>query len=137
MRESLLDTDTLSAIIKGQDRMALVKAARYLSQYGSFAFSLITRYEILRGLKARDAAAQIAAFEIRCRVSEVLPVRDSIMMKAAELYPILRLQGAPLGDADLIIAATALMHDLTLVTTRTGDFSRVPGLVVDCWTGQE
>jgi tRNA(fMet)-specific endonuclease VapC len=34
---------------------------------------------------------------------------------------------------DRMIAATALVHGLTLVTLNAGDFSDVPGLVVEAW----
>lgn len=34
---------------------------------------------------------------------------------------------------DLLIAATALAHDLTLVTHNTHDFAHVPGLRVVDW----
>jgi predicted nucleic acid-binding protein len=36
--------------------------------------------------------------------------------------------GRPLADADLQIAATALLHDLELVTGNVKHFSRVRGL---------
>jgi len=35
---------------------------------------------------------------------------------------------------DLLIAATALVHDLTLVTHNTQDFMNVPGLGLADWT---
>jgi tRNA(fMet)-specific endonuclease VapC len=40
---------------------------------------------------------------------------------------------APIGPNDLMIAAIALAHDLTLVTHNTAEFSRVPGLRLDDW----
>lgn len=33
-----------------------------------------------------------------------------------------------IGDIDLLIAATALTHDLTLITRNRKDFQHVPGL---------
>lgn len=41
--------------------------------------------------------------------------------------------GTPIGPNDLLIAATALAHGLTLVTHNTDEFSRVPGLAVEDW----
>ncbi len=38
--------------------------------------------------------------------------------------------GQPLADADLQIAATAVRHDLELVTGNVRHFERVPGLVI-------
>ena len=40
----------------------------------------------------------------------------------------LRARGQIIGDADILIAATALDNDLTLVTQNTRHFSRIPNL---------
>jgi len=45
----------------------------------------------------------------------------------------LRRQGTPVGRLDLMIASTALVHDLTLVTHNTQDFKNVPGLRLEDW----
>ncbi|MDQ3813824.1 MAG: type II toxin-antitoxin system VapC family toxin [Armatimonadota bacterium] len=134
MPRSLLDTDTLSEIMKGRNPLALQKASQYLAQYGVLTFSLMTRYEILRGLKAKNATAQLAAFDRRCRNSDVLRIDDSIIVQAADLYADLKQRGQLISDADLIIAATALAHGLALVTTNTAHFNRIQGLTLDCWT---
>lgn len=52
--EVILDTDILSAIMR-QNPLVITKAQAYLEQYARFTFSIITRYEILRGLKAKGA----------------------------------------------------------------------------------
>jgi tRNA(fMet)-specific endonuclease VapC len=41
--------------------------------------------------------------------------------------------GKPPGTPDMLIAATALVHDLTLVTHNVRDFHRVPGLRIQDW----
>jgi tRNA(fMet)-specific endonuclease VapC len=41
--------------------------------------------------------------------------------------------GTPIGEADLWIAATARAAAGTLVTNNTGEFSRVPNLIVEDW----
>jgi tRNA(fMet)-specific endonuclease VapC len=42
-------------------------------------------------------------------------------------------QGISIPTADLMIAAVALVHNLTLVTNNTADFQSVPGLRLDDW----
>lgn len=42
-------------------------------------------------------------------------------------------QGIAVPTADLMIAAVALAHNLTLVTHNTRDFSNIPGLRLDDW----
>ena len=71
---ALLDTDTLSELIKGRNSRVQQKARDYLKTYGQFQFSVITRYEILRGLKAKEALRQIAIFEVQCQKSHVYPL---------------------------------------------------------------
>lgn len=128
-----LDTVTLSEVIKGRDASVLVRAREYLSLQGQFQFSIITRYEILRGLKAKDAFRQAERFEDQCRGSLVLPLIDEIVVQAAEIYGFLHQQGSLIEDADILIAATALVHGLPLVTENASHFNRIPNLVVESW----
>src|SRR5262249_61128661 len=48
----------------------------------------------------------------------------------AEIYAELAKKGQLIGAHDLIIAATARCHDLSLLTDNVQEFSRVPGLNV-------
>ena len=54
---------------------------------------------------------------------------------AAESHGRLRfaMRSQPIGERDLLIAATALAHDLTVVTHNAREFRRVPGLAVEEW----
>jgi tRNA(fMet)-specific endonuclease VapC len=133
MEPALLDTDTLSEVIKGHDLHVQEKAREYLGVHGRFSFSLITRYEILRGLKAKGAAQQIAAFEGRCRQSHVVPLTDEIIVRAADIYADLYRKGQLISDADILLAATALTHGTILVTENPAHFSRIPGLRIESW----
>ena len=103
----LVDTDVLSAIMRLR-QPATAKAAAYLSGHSQFSISLITRYEILRGLKAKNASKQIVAFERLCASSDVIALTDAIVVKAAEIYAEVHRQGRLIGDADILIAAAAL-----------------------------
>jgi tRNA(fMet)-specific endonuclease VapC len=133
MDPSLLDTDTLSEVMKGVDTAVQDNARQYLRAFGHFTFSLITRYEILRGLKARRATRQIARFEQRCQQSVVLPITDEIIIQAADLYALLHQEGQLISDADILIAATALRHNLVMVTENVDHFRRIPGLRIESW----
>jgi tRNA(fMet)-specific endonuclease VapC len=42
-------------------------------------------------------------------------------------------EGVAVGTADLMIAAVAMAHDLTLVTHNTSHFRHVPGLHLEDW----
>ena len=112
----------------------MLRAARvYLDRWQRFTFSVLTRYEILRGLRAKGAVRQELAFDALCRLSQVLPLTDPIVVRAAAIYADLQLRGKLIGDADILIAATALEYGLTLATGNTAHFERIPGLQVISW----
>ena len=100
--KALLDTDILSAVMKGNPAV-IARARTYLAEHGALAFSLITRYEILRGLKAKKATAQLEAFDRLCETCLIL------------------------------IGTSALVHGLVVVTNNEDHFRRLPGLEVENW----
>jgi len=128
----LLDTDILSELLK-QHPLVLQRVRTYLADHERLAFSIITRYELLRGLKAKQALTQEAAFTLLCQASLILPLTDQVVDRAATLYGELHRQGALLPDADLLIAATALEAQRILVTNNLAHFQRVPHLVIETW----
>jgi tRNA(fMet)-specific endonuclease VapC len=130
--KALLDTDTLSAAMKRHPAV-LAKLGDYLAVHGLLSFSIITRYEVLRGLKAKNATTQIQTFESVCAASEIIPLTDEIVVKAADIYADLRQRGEPIGDADILIAASCLVHGLAVVTNNESHFGRIPRLHVENW----
>lgn len=100
MNKVVLDTDTLSAIMR-QDSTAISQVQNYLSFHPHLTISIITRFEILRGLYAKNATSQIAAFHTMCQSMEVLPLTDAIVVRAADIYGRLHQTGQLIGDADI------------------------------------
>jgi tRNA(fMet)-specific endonuclease VapC len=94
---------------------------------------MITRYEILRGLKARGATGQQRAFESFCATNSVLPLTDAVVVRAADIYANLHQRGELIGDADILIAATAMVEERTLVTNNRRHFDCVEDLRVENW----
>jgi tRNA(fMet)-specific endonuclease VapC len=128
----LLDTDVLSAIMRRHPK-ALARAQAYLTSHSRLSLSIITRYEILRGLHAKRAVAQIVAFDRFCSASQVLGLAEPIIVRAAMIYGDLHQQGALIGDADIPIAASAIENGFAVITSNEAHFARIPGLVVDNW----
>lgn len=83
--KSLLDTDVLSGLMR-KTPAALNRARTYLADHRQLTISLVTRFEILRGLKANRATAQLAAFDSFCLSNEVLPMTDRVIVRAADIY---------------------------------------------------
>jgi tRNA(fMet)-specific endonuclease VapC len=130
----LWDTDVLSDFIRAKNAAVVQRANAYLGQHGRPSFSAITRYEILRGLKAKGATAMLRQFETLCRQAVIFPVTDDIIVIASDVWATLSQRGQLIGDNDILIAATALHHGLPLATRNVAHFSRVPGLTVEDWS---
>jgi tRNA(fMet)-specific endonuclease VapC len=62
-----------------------------------------------------------------------LPFDDRAAADYGEIRADLDAKGTPIGPNDLMIAAIARVHGLTLVTHDTAEFSRVPGLRLEDW----
>ena len=130
--KTMLDTDVLSGLMR-KAPAALKRARTYLTDHRQLTISLITRFEILRGLKAKRATAQLAAFDSFCKSNEVLPITDQIIVRAADIYADLHIRGQLIPDADILIAATAMENSLALATNNLADFGRIAGLRIDNW----
>ncbi len=128
----LLDTDILYAVMR-KHPLATERARSYLEEHRQFTFSIITRYEVLRGVLAKGAAKQLAAFNKLCTTSRVLLLTDSIIVQAATIYADLHRRGELICDADILIAATAITHGLTVATNNQAHFRRIPDLLVVNW----
>jgi tRNA(fMet)-specific endonuclease VapC len=134
MMRCVVDTDILSELSKGKNPLVLQRVNTYLAQHVRLTFSLLTRYEVLRGLKAKRATARLARFERFCGQHEVLPITDDIIVVAADLWATLKQAGQPISEIDYFIAATALRHGLAVATRNVAHFGRVPGLTVEDWS---
>lgn len=122
----LVDTDWVAAYLKGRaDQQALL--AR-LSQDG-LAISLLTYGEIYEGIYyGIDARKHENGFREFLRGARVLPLNKTVMQRFARLRGELRSKGQLISDMDLLIAATAITFNLTLVTGNLKHFQRVAGL---------
>jgi tRNA(fMet)-specific endonuclease VapC len=62
-----------------------------------------------------------------------VPFDDAAARTYGPIRAALERAGTPIGANDLLIASIALANGLTLVSHNVGEFSRVPGLVVEDW----
>jgi len=129
---ALLDTDLLSALMRHEGVVAS-RAGAYLRIHGSLSFSVITKYEVLKGLKAKGAVRQIDAFDLFCGKCEIIPLDGVLAERASDIFADLTRRGEVIGDADVLIAATAMENGMGLVTNNEAHFRRVRGLRVENW----
>jgi tRNA(fMet)-specific endonuclease VapC len=129
----LIDTDILSLLMR-RNPAVVANARLYLAQHKRFSISVITRYEILRGLTVKGASTQTTVFEDFCTQNEVVPISDDVVLRAAEIYADLHKRGELIGDADILIAASAQVRRYGLATNNEAHFRRITGLEITNWS---
>lgn len=125
----LLDTDTVIDVIRKRHAVA-----QRLSEASpeDIAISAMTvselEFGVLRSPQSSARARDTATFLEQVTVL-------SFDANIARTHAVLRhaLRSATIGEADLIIAATAVVSARTLVSSNLREFSRVPGLHVESW----
>jgi tRNA(fMet)-specific endonuclease VapC len=128
----LLDTNIVTAIIKRNPKITTKLEIATRHQQKLF-ISGMTYYEIQRGLLAINATRKLIDFEKLSHEYTILLLDDmAIFKKVSEIYADLKQRGLPIQDADIFIAATAIIHDLTLVS-HDSDLSRITGLKLENW----
>lgn len=86
------------------------------------SISIINRIELFSFKAPLEDQAKLLDFTDRC---SLIRLTDEI----AEQTALIR-QSIKIKLPDAVIAATAIVHDLTLITRNTDDFKNIPGLTV-------
>jgi len=137
----LLDTNVLSESIRPDpDRKVLAWIAAHPAE--ELAISLITVAELRAGVAALGEIRRQRSFDEWLRAYVVpnfgertLPLTLEILVDWIQLSRQLNARGRPKAAADLLIASTARIHALTLVTRNLRDFADTGVVVYDPWTG--
>lgn len=133
MRPALIDTDILSRFFR-RDPKVVARFSEYVQQHDVIEFSILSYYEILSGLRHRDAHRQLNIFLEFSGENRIVPLNREAADHAARLYAETRKAGTPVDDIDILIAGIALAHDRAVVTHNTAHFSRLSGVIVEDWT---
>ncbi len=125
----LFDTDAISELLKPRPAAGYVRWLAKVPREDQFTSAVVVG-ELYKGAFCSSAVAGHLE-NIEKRVLPAVTVL-SYDTPAARVYGQVRAElesaGRPLADADLQIAATALLHDLELVTGNVKHFARVPHL---------
>jgi predicted nucleic acid-binding protein len=126
----LIDTDICSAHLKQQGPVT----NRFLQYTGRLFVSAVTVGELYTwALRANAPPQRLSALLDLFNDVTVLDVTEQVGRKFGEVRAALFDIGRPAPEMDLLIAATALVHNLTLITHNIRDFMNVPGLAVQDW----
>lgn len=122
------DSDWIADYLVGK-QVAAALLERLVSE--GIGVSLITLGEIYEGIyHGRDPKRSEAGFRQFLAGVRILPLTRPIIQRFARIRGDLRRKGLLIGDPDLFIAATALHHELTLVTRNRRHFERISDLEV-------
>lgn len=122
----LFDTDVVADYLQGKPYAEALLPSLLPNP---LAISIVTFGEIYEGIYfGNDPERAEHQFLGMLNYFDVISLGTGVMRIYARIRGDLRRSGRLIGDPDLMIAATALYHDLTLVTRNRGHFARVPGL---------
>lgn len=130
MAQYILDTDISSYLIKG-DHETVTK--KFSELYDSCAISSITAAELQYGAKKRNNKQLTQKVKAFCDLVEIIPWDEDAAKAYAKLRVELETSGTPIGNMDMLIAASALARKAVLVTNNTEHFSRVKDLKLGNW----
>jgi len=129
----LLDTNIVSEARRGTPQ-----AVSWLRSIDPLAvhLSVLTLGEIMRGIALKQksdpkSASHLAEWLRKLRhdhADRILPVSDQISVEWGRIAAI-----RPRGDIDGLIAATAIVHDLIVVTRNVADFGDTGATIVNPW----
>lgn len=135
----LLDTNVLSELRRPHKAAVNVRNWAASVPHGYFYLSVVTVLEIEKGIlvaerKDRPEAASLRTWLERDLLPKfdgrILPIDIKVALRCAALHvPDRR------PDRDALIAATALVHGMTVVTRNIGDFEATGARLVNPWEG--
>jgi len=134
----LLDTNILSELVKKRPNPQVLSQLRSKSTLTLFT-SCICIMELRFGSALRD---DFEVFwekinkEIISRV-KILPIGEKEALVSGDILADLRKTGQSIGVEDVLIAASALTNQCTIVTANTRHFSRIKSLKVENWHEQK
>ena len=127
----LIDTDTIIFALRG-DSGVLAKFEE--NKNLPISISMITYAELVFGAK-RSQNEQKNMIKVN-HIRDIYPIaelNEGVMEVFADIKAKMFDKGIRIEDMDLLIAATAIYNELTLVTNNTKHFENIPNLKIENW----
>ncbi|MCI0466529.1 MAG: type II toxin-antitoxin system VapC family toxin [Beijerinckiaceae bacterium] len=129
----LADTNVISEARRGtREAVSWLRAAQPSAIY----LSVLTLGEVMKGVAMKERRDRRASGHLsewlqklrREHADRILPITDAIAIEWGRIAAL-----RPRGDVDGLIAATAIVHGLILVTRNAADFDGINVSIVDPW----
>jgi tRNA(fMet)-specific endonuclease VapC len=119
----LVDTDWIVDYLKGKENA--VKGLQKLFNKGLY-ISIVSIAKIYEGIiDSKNKENVKKSFDDFLSGVVTLNINESICKKFRELRSSMRKKGEIIGDFDILIASTAIVNDLKLVTNNTSHFNKI------------
>ncbi|CAB1083498.1 VapC toxin protein [Olavius algarvensis Delta 1 endosymbiont] len=126
-----LDTNTLIYFFKGRGDVSNRLLA---TAPGQIAIPTIVLFELEVGIgKSSSPRKRISQLQEITSLVNIISFGRTEAKYAASIRVNLEQQGTSIEPYDILIAASALANNSTLVTHNTGEFERVSGLKIEDW----
>jgi len=129
-RKYLLDTDTFSFVVDGRHPEVRRMVAEKRSEV---SISALTLAEAMFGARKRRSHRLESLIDMFCEMFPVVPWTEDAASAYADVRARLEESGKPIGDMDMLIAASAIAGGFVLVTNNVRHFQRIDGLAVENW----
>ena len=128
----LLDTDVCIEYLRGSN--AGIRDRLMALSPNDVSLCSIVKAELLFGAhNSQRVAANLRRLREFFQVFPSIPFDDRAADRYGSVRAHLRREGKEVGSNDLMIAAIAVEHDVTLVSHNHREFDRVPGLRFEEW----
>lgn len=125
----IFDSSEIIAIERNREQAETIIAGREDELFG---ISVVTVAELLHGAERADTEMRRlkrqAFVEKIIELFPVFPFDTSVARIYARIWASLASKALTVGAHDMIIAATAISHDFTVITSNTRDFEKIEGL---------
>ena len=126
----MLDTDIASYLIRG-DHPGVTKT--FTELYEQCVISSITAAELQYGARKRNNRTLTQKVQALCDLVTIIPWTEEAADAYAKLRVELETAGTPIGNMDMLIAASAITEGATLVTNNVDHFSKIESLQFENW----
>lgn len=123
--------------MRGKNDAVRSRAEAYQVSHGPFTISAVTVLEVVKGFQKAERPLELQRFVKTLSALRVLPFSEAEAVVAGKIYGDLERRGTPIGRADPMIAATAIVHDLVLATGNETHYQHIRDagyvLPIDNW----
>ncbi|MDR1739296.1 MAG: type II toxin-antitoxin system VapC family toxin [Bacteroidales bacterium] len=131
MKKYLLDTNICIYFLKGQyDLYNKIESVGVENCFVSEITIAELKYGVEKSIHKEKNRKTFEKFQEKFVVLPIFPALDVYSREKARL----KTKGKILDDFDLLIGATAIANNLTIVTKNVSDFNRLDGIDIDDWT---